>query len=73
MMEQADEVIAITSNHALELLLRFPEYASRIFTLSEDIADPYGGTQEMYQECLAKMAHCLAERFLPGGEQPHEN
>ena len=62
-MEEADEVVAISASHAMELLMRFPEYASRIFTLSEDVPDPYGHGQETYRRCLAALRRLIAARW----------
>ena len=59
MMEEADEVIAISSSHAMELLLRFPEHAGKIKTLPMNISDPYGQGIEAYRTCLMQLRYCL--------------
>ena len=59
MMETADEVIAISGSHAMELTLRFPEHAGKIKTLAMNISDPYGRGIEAYRECLMQLRYCL--------------
>lgn len=65
-MAAADEVIAISAKHAMELLMRFPESAMKIYTLDEDVPDPYGGSAEDYRACLAQLARLLTARFGEG-------
>ena len=55
MMEQADEVIAISTSHAMELTLRFPEHVGKVKTLPMDISDPYGRGIEAYRACLMQL------------------
>lgn len=59
MMEKADEVIAISASHAMELTLRFPEHVGKIKTLPMDISDPYGRGIEAYRACLMQLRYCL--------------
>ena len=59
MMTEADEVIAISTRHAMELMLRFPQYTGKIRTLPMDIADPYGGDLAVYRQCLMQLRYCL--------------
>jgi len=59
MIAEADEVVGISSAHAMELILRFPAYASKIRTLPMDIADPYGGDLAVYRQCLMQLRYCL--------------
>ena len=59
MMAAADEVIAISAAHAMDLTLRYPEYADKIRTLPMDIPDPYGGDVAEYRACLARLRFCL--------------
>ncbi|MBQ9801873.1 MAG: hypothetical protein IJW51_02240 [Clostridia bacterium] len=70
MMEAADEVVAITGSHAMELMLRFPEHAAKISTLPVDIPDPYGGDETVYRGCLNMLSYAIALRWGNGGEQP---
>lgn len=59
MIEEADEVIAISGSHAMELMMRFPEHVGKIKTLAMNISDPYGRGIEAYRECLMQLHYCL--------------
>lgn len=59
MVEAADEVIAISASHAMELMMRFPEHVGKIKTLAMNISDPYGRGIEAYRECLMQLRYCL--------------
>lgn len=72
MIAQADEVVAISANHAMELMLRFPEYAARIGTLPLDIPDPFGGDAKTYQGCLDMLSYAIGLKFM-GGADADEN
>ncbi len=63
----ADVVVGLTAAHAMQLTMRFPEAASKIGALPMDIPDPYGGTQEEYDACLAALRCCIELAFF--GEQ----
>ena len=64
----ADEVIAITAAHAMELMMRFPEHAAKIETFPLDIADPYGGDDATYRACLDMLSCAIALRWFSGSE-----
>lgn len=68
MMEQADEVIAMSARHAMELMLRFPEHTAKIETFPMDIADPYGGDDATYRACLDMLSYAITLRWFSGGE-----
>ncbi len=68
MMAQADEVIAISGRHAMELMMRFPEHAGKIETLPIDIADPYGGSAQVYRECLDMISYAITLRWCSGND-----
>ena len=51
-VENADLLVGMTRGHAMELLLRFPQAASRIVCMPEEILDPYGGDEAVYRACL---------------------
>lgn len=59
MMQEADLVVAITAAHAMELTLRYPEFASKIVTMPMDIDDPYGQGETVYRMCLLQLRYCL--------------
>ncbi len=63
LMEQADMVVGITHRHAMELMFRYPAYATKIHVMPLDIADPYGGNLAAYEACLADIETSLSEAF----------
>ena len=69
MVALADEVVGLTGAHAMELLMRFPEAASKIRTLPADISDPFGGDLACYEACLAQLKRCLEQTYFAGGVQ----
>ena len=69
LVTEADEIVGLTASHAMQLMLRFPEAASKIRTLPMDIADPYGGTQEVYRTCLAQLRYALELAYFTEGLQ----
>lgn len=66
----ADIVMAISAAHAMELMLRFPDAASKIRTLPMDIPDPFGGSDEVYRTCLSQLRYCLHIAFFVGEQAP---
>ncbi len=75
-LQEADIVIAMTENHEDMILQGLPQYADKVFTLSqyvenktEDIKDPYGGNQKEYDNTskmimkkLKKLVKILKEK-----------
>lgn len=68
MMAAADEVVAISGGHAMELLMRYPAHASKITTLGTDVPDPFGGGREVYRACLLTLRTLIAARYFGGKE-----
>ena len=58
-------VIAVTGFHATQLIMNFPEYATKISVMPEDIPDPFGGSDEEYEECLSRIEDALRRVFPP--------
>ena len=69
LIDGADDVIGITSRHAMALTLRFPAAAGKIRPMPVDIPDPFGGDAETYRSCYAALDRGIAALF---GEAPHE-
>lgn len=65
-VKNAEMIIGITGRHAMQLMLSFPAYASKITALPMDIADPYGGDEETYERCLSQIDAALQEMFCTG-------
>lgn len=62
-IERAQYVVGITSSHAMSLIMNFPASASKIYSMPEDIPDPYGGDLDAYRRCLEKIEKCLRDAF----------
>ena len=73
LMGEADLVVAITGSHAMEIMLRYPTYASKIAALSEDVPDPYGGDADVYRKCLSKIESILKSSFGGPAEEDKTN
>ena len=61
---RADLLCAMTRGHAMELLLRFPQYAGRIAVMPEEIPDPYGGDDAAYRACLSAIERGVRTLFF---------
>ncbi len=64
-----DLLIGMTERHTLELIMRFPEAATRILCMPTPIPDPFGGELPLYRRTLAAITegvrHLLSsEAFL---------
>ena len=69
LVAEADEIVGLTASHAMQLLMRFPEAASKIRTLPMDISDPFGGDAEVYRTCLAQLRYALELAYFTGDGQ----
>ena len=65
LMRRADLIVGITGSHASQLIMSYPQFASKIAAMPKDIPDPYGGTLEDYKKCLEKIDEGLAAAFAP--------
>ena len=62
LLEQADLILTMTSNHRQNLLSRWPHLAGKTFGLAPDqmeVSDPFGGPVEVYQACAKKIDQYL--------------
>jgi len=74
-MHRADIVLTMTRGHRAAILAAWPEMSDRVFTLRPDggdIADPVGGSVELYEQCARQIEESLdswfvrlADTFLP--------
>ena len=69
LINDADMVVGITGSHAMELMFRYPSYASKIAVMSEDIPDPYGGDDDVYRKCLEMIERSLTSSFGSNTEE----
>ncbi len=70
MIRDAAVVVGVTSSHAMQLMLRFPAYASKITVMPTEISDPFGGTLARYEACLADIDLALRTAFGFDTESP---
>lgn len=68
--ERAACIVAMTGAHAMELLFRYPAYATKLTVMAEEIPDPYGGDLREYEACLAAIDNAMRRMYTPddGGE-----
>ena len=64
LMSAADLVVGLTASHAMQLAMRYPQYATKITTLPFDIADPFGGDAEVYARCAEQLLLCIEIAFF---------
>lgn len=62
----ADLILTMTQSHKHFLLAQFPDMRDKVYTLKEyvsaanyDIADPFGGSLEVYEECAAEIEQAI--------------
>jgi len=56
MAESADVVYCMTGAHLRGMAERYPEYKDKFVMLAQsDIADPYGGDEEIYLRCAGEI------------------
>jgi protein-tyrosine phosphatase len=61
LLQQSDIVIAMTASH-LRVLRGFPGLAARLLSADGvDVADPIGGTPEVYRACARQIKSCLED------------
>lgn len=58
-----DYIVGISEAHTLELISRYPELASKIYSMPKSISDPYGGDLEVYKACLCQIKEGVKELF----------
>lgn len=63
MIADAAVVVGVTSSHAMQLIMKFPAYASKIAVLPTEISDPFGGDLARYEACLGDIDRALRVAF----------
>lgn len=70
--ERADLLIGMSGSHCMELMMRFPQAASKIASMSHPISDPYGGSVAVYERCLVEITEGVTQMLyasLPAEEK----
>ena len=62
-LADCDRIVGISEAHTLELIARYPELATKIYSMPKSISDPYGGDIEVYKACLAEIKAGIKELF----------
>ena len=73
LMRRAELVVGLTGRHASQLIMSYPQFASKITAMPADISDPYGRTLEDYRRCLAEIDAGLADAFPAAGGDSHKD
>jgi protein-tyrosine phosphatase len=69
MMTEADLVLVMTRHHAEALLAAFPDYAHKVYLLSQmvgrtsDIVDPYGGSRAEYARTASELEQLIEDGY----------
>ena len=63
-LEEADEIVGMTAAHTMQLMMRFPELAPKMRLLPIDIPDPFGGSLQVYRECLSRLRYALEKLYF---------
>lgn len=63
-MDACDLIVCMTGLHAMRLLSEFPSYASKITCMPNDIPDPFGGDESVYDACLAAIKQGIDQMGL---------
>lgn len=64
LMSSAWLVVCMTGSHMIGLLMAYPQYASKITVMPDEISDPYGGDLEAYKKCLKQIRDAMAKLFV---------
>ena len=59
-----DLIVGISSRHAMALTVNYPQFASKIISMEEDIPDPFGGDVDDYKACLEKIRNSIMRMFF---------
>ncbi len=59
-----DLIVGISSRHAMALTVNYPQFASKIVCMDEDIPDPFGGDVDDYKACLEKIRNSIMRMFF---------
>ncbi len=59
-----DIIVGISSRHTMALISYYPEFASKIISMDEDIPDPFGGDLDDYKACLSRISDCIDRMFF---------
>ena len=64
MLKKADRIYAMTASHARMMMQCFPGYRGKISVLSPEIPDPFGGDEDVYENCIRRIETALINAGL---------
>jgi len=72
LVQQADLIVTMTAGHRFEILQGFPEVGNRVFLIKSfgtskvpaDIADPFGGSLNIYKKTRDEIDQALSDLIL---------
>ena len=66
LMQKAEQVWVMTSDHWNALNARFPELAAKADVLYPEISDPYGGDDAVYERCALRLLDAMKRAGIVG-------
>ena len=68
-MEDCDKIVAVSAGHVMMIVQMFPLYASKVTAFENNITDPFGQSEEVYEKCLDEITNEVKNMFVClGGE-----
>lgn len=64
LVREVDVIVAMTAGHAMQLLMRHPDAATKITTFGADVSDPLGGDDACYLDCAKQLQKLIGELFF---------
>ena len=58
---KCDKLVGITGSHAMSLMMRYPQFAEKIFAMPYDIPDPFGGDIDVYRACFDSIKSAIED------------
>lgn len=65
-IEEMDLILCATNSHRMQTISLYPELSNKIYTIkeyaygvNEDIADPWGYNENVYEKCATELEKCI--------------
>lgn len=69
LIRESDVVVGVTSKHADEIRMRFPEFADKITTFDIGISPPADYDADSYDECFYALCREIEKLLCPDGSK----
>ncbi len=63
-VRESDAVYTMSAAHRAAIISAFPDCADKVFTLGDDIPDPFGGSDAEYEKCAQTIENYIKKRLL---------